>query len=165
MFYTLGLIVAILGRIVTGATLLGAGIAKIQNGQSRFLQSILGYDLVPSVLAIFMARWLPYFETLVGVMLIAGLFSQVVSICAYGLFFVFSTAITLSLIRGMSNDYGCYRDVSSVKWRLVYRCIFLMGLLLCPVLWRSMVILLLLGMWLLIDGSINEHSRATITFD
>lgn len=130
MINTLGFIVVIVGRLAAGITLLGAGIAKIQNGRSRFLQSILGYDLVPKMLAIFMAHWLPYFEVLVGIMLIVGFFSQVFSIFAFLLFSIFSAAITLSLIRGMTNDCGCYRNISPVKWRLVYRDIFLMGLLL-----------------------------------
>lgn len=130
MFMTFGLIVAIFGRIVIGTTLLVAGLGKVRNGQSKFLQSILGYDLVPKGVAAFMAHWLPYFEVLTGAMLLVGLFSQVASILAFSLFFLFTGAITLSLLRGMDNDCGCFRHVTPVQWRLVYRDVSLMGLLL-----------------------------------
>lgn len=130
MFTSMGMIIALLGRIVIGTTLLVAGMGKVQNGQSKFLQSILGYDLVPQAVAAFMANWLPWLELMVGAMLLAGLFSQVASITAFGLFLIFTGAITLSLLRGMDNDCGCFRHVTPVQWRLVFRDVLLMGLLL-----------------------------------
>jgi len=130
MVMTLGTIVAILGRIVIGATLIIAGIGKVRNGQSNFLQSILGYDLMPKSIAAFIAHRLPYVEVLMGVMFMAGLFSQVISIFVFCLFLLFTSAIVLSLVRGMDNDCGCFSHVTPVQWRLVFRNVFLMGLLL-----------------------------------
>jgi uncharacterized membrane protein YphA (DoxX/SURF4 family) len=130
MVLTFGSIIAMLGRNVIGATLLVAGIGKVRNGHGKFLQLILGYDLLPKSIAIILANWLPYFEVFMGVMLVIGFFSQIVSILAFGLFLLFTSAITLSLVRGINNDCGCFRHVTPVQWRLVYRDVFLMGLLL-----------------------------------
>jgi hypothetical protein len=77
-----------------------------------------------------MASWLPYFEVLLGGMLVVGFLSQIVSMFAFGLFLLFTSAIILSLVRGMNNDCGCFKHVTPVQWRLVYRNIFIMGLLL-----------------------------------
>lgn len=119
----------LLCRLLTGATLLLAGIAKMRNGQSRFLQTIIGFDLVPKSVAAILARYLPWIEVLVGALLVVGLFSQTAALTAFGLFFLFSAVITASLLRGKENDCGCLGKLSPVQWRLVYRNVFLMGLL------------------------------------
>jgi putative oxidoreductase len=152
--WTLGTIVAMLGRIVIGATLIVAGIGKVRNGQSKFLQSILGHDLVPKSIAAFMAHWLPYFEVLAGVMLVVGFLSQVVSIFTFSLFLLFTSAIRLSLVRGMNNDCGWFRHVTPVQWRLVYRDVFLMGLLLPVFAFKGGIIAV--DNWLPIQTSLSD---------
>ncbi len=117
-------------RILTGATLLIAGIAKIRNGESRFLQTIIGFNLVPKLMAVILARYLPWVEVLTGTMLLIGFLSQTAALIAYGLFLLFTGAITASLLRGKDNDCGCLGKFSPVQWRLVFRNLFLMGLLL-----------------------------------
>jgi putative oxidoreductase len=127
---TFGNLIAMFARIIVGATLLVAGVGKIRNGRSKFLRSILGYDLVPDRIAAFMAVWLPYLEFLAGGMLLLGIFSQGVSVFAFAILLIFTGAITISLVRGLNNDCGCFRHVTPVQWRLVFRDVFLMGLIL-----------------------------------
>jgi hypothetical protein len=63
-------------------------------------------------------------------MLLIGFITQVAAMLAFGSFLLFTLAITHSLIQGRSNDCGCFRHITPVQWRLVYRNMFLMALLL-----------------------------------
>lgn len=125
------------GRIIVGMILLVAGIGKIRNGQNRFLQAIMGYDLVPDPIAAILAHGLPWLEVLSGSMLIVGFLSQGAALLAIGLFLMFTAAIILSLIRGKQNDCGCFGRIVPVQWRLVYRNLVLIGLLLLVYVFRG----------------------------
>jgi uncharacterized membrane protein YphA (DoxX/SURF4 family) len=119
-----------LERLIMGAFILYVGVIKIRHGPNRLLESILGYDLVPRGVAAVLARWLPWVEVLSGLMLIFGFMSQLAALLVFGLFLIYTAAITLSLIRGKNNDCGCFASLTPVQWRLVYRNIILMALLL-----------------------------------
>jgi putative oxidoreductase len=129
MLASLLLFSILLCRILTGATLLLAGISKIRIGHNRFLQAIMGYDLIPKNVASIMARFLPWLELITGSMLLVGLYVQVATLIAFGLFLLFCGVVTISLLRGKNNDCGCFRTITPVQWRLVFRNVFLMGLL------------------------------------
>ncbi|OIN96139.1 MAG: hypothetical protein AUJ21_02190 [Anaerolineae bacterium CG1_02_58_13] len=130
MFATVVMIGITFERVITGAVLLVAGIAKLRIGRNRFLEAILGYDLIPESVAVILARCLPWLEVLSGFLLIVGLLSREAALLAFGLFLVFTMAITISLARGKDNNCGCFENTVSVQWRLVYRDVLLMGLLL-----------------------------------
>jgi len=117
-------------RLIMGIFLLSVGILKVRNGHNHLLASILGYDLVPERVATILARWLPWLEILSGLLLIFGFISQFAVLLAFGLFLIYTGAIVHSLVRGKDNDCGCFKQVTPVQWRLVYRNIILMGLLL-----------------------------------
>ena len=85
---------------------------------------------MPVSIATFVAHFLPILDILAGVMLVFGLLPQAVSVIAFNLLLVFAVTITVSLVREMDNDCGCFKHVIPVQWRLVYRNIFLMGLVL-----------------------------------
>jgi uncharacterized membrane protein YphA (DoxX/SURF4 family) len=119
-----------LERLIMGAFILYVGWIKIRHGPNRLLESILGYDLIPHGVAVIVARWLPWVEILSGLMLIVGFMSQLAALLVFGLFLLYTAAITASLIRGKNNDCGCFASLTPVQWRLVYRNIILMALLL-----------------------------------
>ena len=130
MFTAIVMIGITFGRVIVGVILLVAGIIKIRNGPNRFLEAIMGYDLIPESVAFVLARCLPWLEVLSGFLLIVGLLSREVALLAFGLFFVFTMSITISLVRGKDNDCGCFKSIVPVQWRLVCRDILFMGLLL-----------------------------------
>jgi len=119
---------AVAGRVAIGAALLFAGLAKLRGGRERFLRVVLGYELVTGVWASLFGRALPPVEVLVGAFLVVGLFVPVGAVLAFALFLSFALAVAHSLVRGLSNDCGCYGSSTPVQWRLVYRNIVLMGL-------------------------------------
>lgn len=130
---TMVLFAVALGRMLTGAILLIAGIAKLKAGYSQFTKAILGYDIVPEKTAWILARGLPWAEVVSGGLLVVGFFSQMAAIAATTLLLLFSSAIALSLLRGRDNDCGCFNSserVQRVQWRLIYRNVALMAILL-----------------------------------
>ena len=130
MLAKIGMVGVLTGRFLSAGTLLIAGIAKVRSGQNSFLSAILGFDLVPEGFAKLLSRWLPWLEILTGSFLLVGFMSQEAALVAFGLYLVFSLVIAISLVRGRDNDCGCFGKLTPVQWRLVYRNVFLMGLLL-----------------------------------
>lgn len=130
MLTVLGTVSITLGRTAVAVTFLTAGLAKVGAGQSRFLSALLGYDLVPKKVAAIIARWLAWAEILVGGLLLVGFMTWMAAPVAVGLLLLFSGTITSSLVRGMDNECGCMGKLAPVQWRLIYRNLFLMGLLL-----------------------------------
>jgi len=117
-------------RLLTGAVLLVAGVGKLRAPSNHFLKAILGYDLLPMPLANVIARTLPWVEVVVALMLIAGLGSRIAVFLGFGLLLAFSSAIAISLLRGKHQHCGCFDSLTPVQWRLVYRNLILMALLL-----------------------------------
>lgn len=119
----------LLARLLVGGLLLIAGLAKLKAHRSQLLNAILGYDLIPEWVAAVLTRGLPWVEVSVGGLLLVGLWSRLVAILGVGLLLIFSSAVTISLLRGKDNNCGCFGSPTSVQWRLVRRHRILMGLL------------------------------------
>ncbi len=121
------------GRILVGALLLLAGIAKMRNGLNAFQQVVLGYELVPRRLVPLLSKALPVVEVVVGTLLVLGLFVNLAATAAFGLVFVFSAVIAISLLRGRKHQCGCVGLASStvqqIQWRLVYRNLSVLAVL------------------------------------
>ena len=116
-------------RLFVGAIFLLAGAVKLKSGSSRFLSAIMGYELVPNGVATVVASFLPWLEVAVGGLLILGLWSKFSALAGAILLIIFSSGIAISLLRGKDNDCGCFQSLTPVQWRLVYRNLLLMGLL------------------------------------
>ncbi len=132
-------------RLVVGTIFLVAGVVKVKGGSSQFLSAIMGYELVPKFVASLLASFLPWLEVVVGGLLILGLWSQSSVIAGAMLLLSFSSGIAISLLRGKDNDCGCFRSVTPVQWRLIYRNLILIGLLM-PIYWTKG------GLWSIDNG-------------
>jgi uncharacterized membrane protein YphA (DoxX/SURF4 family) len=132
-------------RLFVGGVFLIAGLIKIKGSSSGLLIAILGYELVPRGLATILAYVLPWLEIIVGGLLILGLWSHLTVLVGAGLLAVFLSGIVTSLLRGMNNDCGCYQSLTPVQWKLAYRNLIIMGLLLPIYLLKG-------GMWSLGKG-------------
>lgn len=122
--------VILISRVLVGGVFLIAGFAKLKSPSSQFLNAILGYALLPKPMAIVLARGLPWLEVVAGGLLITGLWIHFATALSVGLLLVFSSAVAISLLRGKDHACGCFHSLTPVQWRLVYRNIGLMGLLL-----------------------------------
>ena len=132
-------------RLFVGGVFLIAGLIKIKGSSSRLLIAILGYELVPRGAATILVYVLPWLEIIVGGLLILGLWSHLTVLVGAGLLAVFLSGIVTSLLRGMNNDCGCYQSLTPVQWKLAYRNLIIMALLLPIYLLKG-------GMWSLDKG-------------
>lgn len=127
-------ILLVLIRLLVGGMLVLAGLLKLKAGPHWFLQQILAYDLVKGKMAWWLAWWLPWAEILCGVMLIAGLFTQLVAVFSFALLWGFTAAVISTFLRGKPVDCGCFGRKTNTtseqaRWTVAYRNITLMGLL------------------------------------
>jgi len=123
-----------IGRVVAGGVLLAAGLVKLRIGPQSFARAILDYRLIPSALAVPLARALPLMEILIGAALLSGLFVRPAALAGTALLVIFSGAIAAALARGQRNACGCGVGVGAhrgvVSRRLIARNAFLTALLL-----------------------------------
>ncbi len=80
---------AIGAGIILGLIFLAAGLGKLLNQTESFVIFVFP-EFLPTALDRFIFRWLPYIETIVGLLLIAGIAARLVA--------SLSLALTLSLI-------------------------------------------------------------------
>lgn len=126
-------LIAACARIAVGVFLVVAAAAKLRGRSgTAFRDAILGYDLVPAAVAAALARTLPPLEAAIGVLLVGGVWPA--NVMAFALVAAFTAAVAISLARGRANHCGCIgfsaAQVVAVQWRLVYRNLVLLALLL-----------------------------------
>lgn len=171
MSFDLALLIgSAIGRLLVGAILLIAGAAKLRAGQSRFLKDILAYELLPHWASYLLAHWLPAIEVLTGGLLIVGLFAPLAPIAGFTLLLVFAGAVGLALWRGKEINCGCFGTTNRAKaqWKIVYRNLALMAMLLPAVAGNIGWLALFSVVWLgAVSGSILIrlffHSQTEVT--
>jgi len=96
-----------LPRIIVGLLFVYASVEKIMTPDA-FAVSVANYDLLPSFLIGPIALWLPWLEMLTGIMLITGRFALGAATTASGLMVIFCLAISISYLRGLNINCGCF---------------------------------------------------------
>ena len=129
------------GRGAVGALLLVAGVVKLCRPPQFFQNAVLGYDIVPRSTALTLSHWIPRTEIIVGVFLLFGFLTKPAEAAGISLLCVMSSAVAYSLCRGRENHCGCLGfsagRVSQVQWRIVYRNIFFIAILVADWAWES----------------------------
>ncbi len=100
--------VLLAARLLAAGALLLAGYFKMQGGPVAFMLSIESLEVVPEFLIAPSAYFLPWFEILLGLTLLLGVWTRESAILASGLFAVFTAALISVLARGMKVDCGCF---------------------------------------------------------
>ena len=98
----------ILGRLALAAIFLWAAYAKLRDPWVVFAIEIDAMQMVPHATAEFVARTLPWFELLLGVLLVTGLQLRYVASAATALLAVFFTTLVILYLRGFQGDCGCF---------------------------------------------------------
>jgi uncharacterized membrane protein YphA (DoxX/SURF4 family) len=107
-------------RLAVGFIFLLAGVTKLVN-PGTFMATLLAYDVLPVALLRPLALMLPWFEVVVGVYLLLGLFTRPAAWVAIGLLVVFMLAIAQAVLRGLSlEDCGCFGSITSALPALQY---------------------------------------------
>lgn len=100
-------------QIALGAIFIAASLPKIIDPPS-FAHMIYNYRLVPGALLNLSALILPWFELLIGIALVLGIWRRTAAAWAGVLLVVFVLAIGVNLSRGNAIDCGCF-DVSAAN--------------------------------------------------
>jgi putative oxidoreductase len=109
--------VVALARWLLGALLIWAGAAKVGHPEA-LASAIAGFRLLPAWLVAPAAVILPYFELLLGLYLVAGLFTRVAGWVATGQFVLYAAAIASAVLRGIPANCGCFgpSDAAVADW-------------------------------------------------
>jgi uncharacterized membrane protein YphA (DoxX/SURF4 family) len=80
--------------------------------------AIAGFRLLPPELVAPLAVILPYFEVLLGLYLLAGLFTRVAAWVAAAQFVIYAAAIASAVLRGIPANCGCFGpgDTAVADW-------------------------------------------------
>ena len=95
-------------RLLLGAVFVYAAYTKLRDPWAVFAMSIDSYKLLPEWGVIAVARTLPWFEMLLGVVLIIGIALRYTSIAGAALLGFFFVLMAISYARGLQIDCGCF---------------------------------------------------------
>jgi len=106
-------------RLVVGGTFIWAGVSKIID-PLEFAQNIANYRVFSQGISFFLALVLPWIEVICGVFLILGIFRYAGALLLSGLLAVFLVLITVTILRGIDIDCGCFGSLSGkVDYKLI----------------------------------------------
>jgi uncharacterized membrane protein YphA (DoxX/SURF4 family) len=95
-------------RLALGAIFIYAAWTKLRQSWLIFAMSIDSYQLLPEWAVLTVARTLPWFELLVGVLLLTGYKLRYVAAAASGLLVFFFALMLRSYLQGQGIDCGCF---------------------------------------------------------
>jgi putative oxidoreductase len=99
---------SLVSRVLLGGVLLVAGATKIAN-PGALAASIRSYELgLPEWFVSLSSHALPYLEVMLGLYLLAGLFTKVSAWTTNGLMILFLLALLQGALRGLEIDCGCF---------------------------------------------------------
>ena len=108
-------------RIVLGAIFIYAAYVKLSESWRLFAAGIASYELLPMRAVELLARTLPWFELLIGVLLIAGRWLRVSTLATSGMLLVFFGLMVRAYLKGMTIDCGCFGPGETISWKTLLR--------------------------------------------
>lgn len=112
-------------RIVLAGIFIYSGYIKLQS-PLQFASAIAGYKLVPDTLILSLATYLPWVEIALGVLLLTGWKIQYVSIGASALLLAFIGILTVTYLRGIDADCGCFGFGDKISPRTIARDVLIL---------------------------------------
>ena len=94
-------------RLALGGVLVVAGALKVSDPNAA-IRAVTAYQLLPSDVATLVGYGLPFFEIMLGLLLIVGLATRASAATAGVLMVVFIAAVSSAWARGLSIDCGCF---------------------------------------------------------
>jgi uncharacterized membrane protein YphA (DoxX/SURF4 family) len=98
----------ILARIALAAVFLWAAYTKLRDPWMIFAMEIDAMHIVPGAAVEFLARTMPWFELLLGVLLVIGMQLRYVASVATALLGAFFVTLLVLYLRGFQGDCGCF---------------------------------------------------------
>lgn len=98
----------LIGRLILGGVFLYAAYTKLIQPWTVFALAIDSYQLLPASAVLFVARWLPWFELALGLLLLTGFQLRYSATAASLLLAVFLGIMVRSYFKGLGIDCGCF---------------------------------------------------------
>ena len=98
----------IIGRLILGVIFVYAAYAKLRAPWIEFAGSLAAFQLLPENLLEPFARTLPWFELVLGLALISGIWQRWFSLVASLLLVLFFSVMVRSYAMGLKIDCGCF---------------------------------------------------------
>jgi putative oxidoreductase len=108
-------------RVALGAIFVYAAWVKLSLPWQLFAMSIDSYQLLPAGLVEVLARTLPWFELLLGLLLILGRWLRVTSTVTSLLLLVFFSLIVRAALKGQEISCGCFGPGETISWKTMLR--------------------------------------------
>jgi putative oxidoreductase len=108
-------------RVALGVIFVYAAWVKLRLPWQLFAMSIDSYQLLPASAVEFLARTLPWFELLLGFVLITGRWLRVTSIITSLLLLVFFSLIARAALKGQEISCGCFGPGETISWKTMLR--------------------------------------------
>ena len=96
------------GRIVLGAVFVYASYTKLRHPWMLFAMSITSYQMLPEWAVTLLGRTLPWFELLLGLLLLTGYGLRWVAAASSTLLLGFFAVMLRSHFKGLGIDCGCF---------------------------------------------------------
>ena len=91
-----------------GAVFIYAAYTKLRQSWLLFALSIDSYQMLPEWAVYAVARTLPWFELVLGLLLVAGVWLRYLSLVAATILGLFFTVMVVQYFRGAGIDCGCF---------------------------------------------------------
>ena len=99
--------VGTLARLGLAAVFLVSGVLKALDPDATYV-AVRAYDVLPKAGVALVAAVLPWFEIVLGVLLLLGVATRAAAAVGAGLLLVFVAGVTQAWARGLSIDCGCF---------------------------------------------------------
>lgn len=100
-------VVGLMARLVLGVVLIWAGVAKVTS-PALSARAVRAFQILPYDVAGYVGYALPVLEILIGLLVVAGLFTRLSAVVGGLLMAAFIIGISSAWIRGLSIDCGCF---------------------------------------------------------
>ena len=106
--------IGLLSRLTLGGVLFVAGYLKVDKLEVSQM-AVRSYELLPIPIANFLGQTLPFFEVVIGLLLILGAATRAVAALGGFTMFIFIIAIAQAWARGLNIDCGCFGGGGTVE--------------------------------------------------
>jgi putative oxidoreductase len=109
-------------RVILGVVFVYAAYVKLKDPWELFALAISQYQLLPLTMVEFVARSLPWFELLLGILLLTGRWLRFSATAVSVLLLTFFVLMVRADLQGMAINCGCFGGTDDViSWKTLLR--------------------------------------------